>query len=187
MKKTLSIAAIGLAVASLTGTASAEGWDFLPAKGDNYTSEPTLSVIGGSFSPVATGATSSTVIGLELSMNCPLLQPSTNRIRQQASLTQSDESGTTIYSLEINPHYVIKVADNLELGFGPGLGVVSVDTGAVQKTLFGAQVGASAHYRMGVVFVGAEARYQLTNQQDFGAGKTDMTNNRLLLKVGMNL
>lgn len=184
MKIFTTVAAITLA---FTGFANAEGWQFPAGSADNYEMLPTVSFIGGTSMPAEDGVESSTLMGLELSMNCPLLQPPTNRIRQQVSWTLSDEAGVTAHSLEINPHYVVEVADNLEIGFGPGFGMLLVDAGTESKTLFGAQLGASAHYRMGAFFIGGEARYQLTTEADFGAGDMDMNNNRMMLKIGMDL
>ncbi|MEH6824266.1 MAG: hypothetical protein V7629_10195 [Motiliproteus sp.] len=64
---------------------------------------------------------------------------------------------------------------------------MNVDTGVSSETLLGVQAGVSLHYRRDAFFFGAEARYQLTTEEDFGAGDMDIDNSRILLKIGMNL
>lgn len=180
---------LAAAVAALTisGLAQASAWNFPAVTTAGYTAEPTVALLGGALDPDIDGASSDTLYGIELSLNCPLIQPPSNRIRQQLSLTRFDDQGVEITSLEMNPHYVVPVAENLELGFGPGFGVMWVDSGDQSETLLGVQAGVSLHYRRDGFFVGAEARYQLTSEEDFGAGDTDINNSRVLLKVGMDI
>ena len=187
MKKQICASLVGLAVASASQGVAAEGWEFPGFSGDNYQVQPTVALLGGVMDPDFGPAGSGGVYGLELSLDCPLLQPPSNRIRQQVSLTQYDEDGVEITSLEINPHYVVPMSENLEFGFGPGIGVMDVDTGSHDNTLLGIQAGASVHYRQGAFFAGAEARYQVTTEERFGNRDRDADNARVLLKVGMNL
>lgn len=184
MKKTT----LALALAGLTGFGGhvqANEWTFLTGTKQGYTAEPTISLMLGRMSP-GDDFRSSAIAGVELSLNCPLLQPPTNRIRQQVSLTWYDKGRNEITSLEINPHYVVEVAPGLELGAGPGLGLVMVDTATGDGNVLGVQFGASAHYHgNSPLFIGAEARYQLTTESRFGGGqKTDVNNFRFGIKVG---
>ncbi|WP_210397813.1 hypothetical protein [Motiliproteus sediminis] len=187
MRNPAAAALLGLAVSTTAPLALAEGWSFPALTGDNYRAEPTLALIGGQLDPDVTGADADDLWGLELSLNCPLIQPPSNRIRQQASLTRYDDQGLKITSLEINPHYVVPVSEHMELGFGPGVGIMKVDSNGNDETLLGLQAGVSLHYRRDAFFFGAEARYQITDKEDFGAGKVDVDNSRVLLKVGINL
>lgn len=187
MKKQICASLIGLAAATASHTVSAEGWAFPGFSADGYQAQPTLSLVGGVMDPDFGSAGSGDVYGVEASFDCPTLQPPSNRIRQQVSLTQYDEDGVEITAFEINPHYVVPMGNNLEFGFGPGIGVMDVDTGSRDNTLLGIQAGASLHYRQDSFFAGAEARYQVTTEERFGNRDRDADNARVLLKVGVNL
>jgi len=189
MIKYLGAAAAALSLSALSPGALAQAGDWsMPAIGtDAYRAQATVALLGGQLDPDLAGADADTLLGVELSLNCPLIQPPSNRIRQQLSLTRFDDQGVEITSLELNPHYLMPLGNGLELGFGPGFGVMNVDAAGSSETLFGLQAGASLHYRRDGFFVGAEARYQWTTEEDFGAGDTDIDNSRLLLKVGMDI
>lgn len=185
MKNILSSAVAGALL--LSATAHAEGWTFLAGAKDGYKAEPTISLMAGQMSPGTSGVDSGSFTGIELSLNCPLLQPPTNRIRQQVSLTKYDKSSVKITSIELNPHYVVEVSPGLELGGGPGLGYIMVDTPNKNPGFWGLNIGLSAHYTgVGPLFVGAEYRYQVTTKEDFGGGmgKDNLDNSRVDIKVG---
>lgn len=186
-RTTLALITTGL-IGSGIGAAQADGgWDLPAYNKPGYTVEPTLSLMLGRMSP-GDDLRSAAIGGIEFSLNCPTLQPPTNRIRQQFSFTRYDKNDIEINSLEINPHYVVEVAPGLEVGGGPGLGWLMVDTPTGDGNVFALQFGASAHYfAMDPLFFGAEARYQVTTEDRFfGAGseKTDVNNFRFALKVG---
>lgn len=187
MKKQVCASLMGLVLATAATGAAAEGWDFLAGLSDDYQAQPTLSLVGGVMDPDFGAVGSGALYGLEVALNCPLLQPPSNRIRQQLSLTQYDEDGVEVTSLELNPHYVIPMSENLEIGFGPGFGVLDVEAGSQDDLLLGVQAGASVHYRQGAFFAGAEARYQVTTEERFGGTDQGADNVRVLLKVGVNL
>lgn len=186
MQRILRHSILAVAITGASGAASAGGWDLFPVTGADYKAEPTLAVIGGAMDPDFSDADSDALYGLELSLNCPLLQTPSNRIRQQLSVTHYDEDGLEMVSVEINPHYVVPVSDGLEFGFGPGLGVIDVDSGSDSETLLGLQAGMSLHYRRDAMFVGAEARYQVTTEEEFAGVDRDADNSRYLLKAGIN-
>lgn len=167
------------------GSAQAAGeWNFLAGKDKDFTAQPALSLMVGSLDPDISGASSDTFSGIELSLNCPLLQPPTNKIRQQISYGRYDDQGLRISSFELNPHYVFEVNPGLGIGVGPGLGYVKAEAGSESEGMFALQLGASLHYTaMGPLFLGAEARYQATQGDDF-AGQKGADNFRIALKAG---
>ena len=167
----------------ISGTALAGDWKLMPATDASFKAEPTVSLMGGIMNPDVPGADTDSVFGAELSFNCLALQPPTGKIRTQISWTRYDEGGLELNSVELNPHYLWKVGNNLELGVGPGLGYVSGKSGALDEGVWALQAGASVHYRSGNMFLGAEARYQFT-EEDFGT--SDLDNFRVMLKVGYN-
>jgi hypothetical protein len=161
MKKTNLVLAL---TASLFATqaATAGEWNFLAGTKDGYKAEPIVSVMAGSMD---VDGESGTITGVEVSLNCPLVQPPSNRIRQQASITSYDEGGVSVTNFEINPHYVVEVAPNLEVGGGPGFGYMMSDDVPDQ---LGFQLGASA---------------QMTTPADSDASG-DADNSRFAVKVG---
>lgn len=186
MKKQVSL---GLLSALLLGTGVAQAageWNFMAGMDKDYVADPTLSLMAGNLDPDIGNADSDTISGIELSLNCPLLQPPTNKIRQQVSYTTYDNQGLEISSFELNPHYVVETMPGLGLGFGPGLGYVKAETSTESEGMFALQLGASLHYTaMGPLFLGAEARYQVTQGDDF-AGQKGADNLRIAVKAGYN-
>ena len=184
MKKTT----IALASAVLLGAANvqaADDWTWFAGWKEDYKGQPAVSVMLGQMDP-GDNMDSDTITGIELSVNCPLVKPPTNRIRQQVSYTKYDDKGVEITSLELNPHYVVKVSPGLEIGAGPGLGYVMVDNATSDGSVLALQVGVSAHYTLqSPLFIGAEARYQITGEDNFGAAtKSDVDNFRFAIKAG---
>ena len=190
MRRIIPNTVLSVALAAASGATWAQGWEPFAGGNPDYRAEPTLAFIGGTQDPDFDDAGSDGIYGVELSFNCPLLQPPTNRIRQQVSLTGYDEDGLEMTSLELNPHYVVPIARGLEFGFGPGVALIDAEAGGDDETLWGVQAGASLHYRAGDLFAGAEYRYQITTEEDFGnagRGDEDVDNSRFLLKAGINL
>jgi len=169
-----SIVALSILLGISSMNTQAEGWEFLAGSKPGYKAEPIASLM---FGQMDFDGSDSSIVGVELSLNCPLLQPPTNRIRQQASITSYDDSGFEIINLEINPHYVVEVAKNLEIGGGPGFGYLYSDDTADR---FAFNLGASIHYTGLPVFLGAEVRTQFTTEDN----GNDMNNNRMAVKIG---
>lgn len=185
MNKNVLAIAVGSLVFSMSANAEGKGWNWLAGADDRFVAEPTASILLGSMKPK--DGNSGSVTGIELSFNCPLLQPPTNKIRQQLSFAQYDEGGTEVSSIEINPHYVVEVSPGLLVGGGPGLGYISVDTAAKDTNMLALQFGGSVHYSVSdSVFVGGEARYQLTEDDDIGGSVQGLDNWRIALKAGIN-
>lgn len=184
MRRTLPLLASTLLLAP--GPALADGWSLLPATSADYEAAPTVAALGGMQDPDVSGVDAGGAYGVELSLSCPTLAPPQGRIRQQISLTRFDNDGLELTSFELNPHYLVDLGSGLALGGGPGFGYVSADSGADSDGVFALQAGLSLHYRQGPLFLGAEARYQWTQEADLGGNDTDLANSRLLGKVGWN-
>ncbi|MES9939394.1 MAG: outer membrane beta-barrel protein [Candidatus Thiodiazotropha sp. 6PLUC2] len=158
-------------------------WNFLPVMSDGFNPDLTLSVTGGIMDPQTHGLDTDLVFGLELSMNCLLLDPPLGTIRQQFSFSHYDDGGLEITSFEMNPHYLYKVDNKFSIGFGPGIGYVDADGRNVNEGTLALQGGISLHYKMSdQIFLGAEARYQWT--KDLDDTKDDLKNARIFGKVG---
>lgn len=130
------------------------------------------------------GGGADTVTGAEIAFNSLLIQPrKKHRIRQQISHLTYNRNGSRISSLEANPHYLIMVQPNLELGFGPGVALVDVGSRNKERVI-GLQLGASVHYRYQDLFIGAELRHQFTGSASVDGDSIDADNTRLLFKLG---
>ena len=184
-KHTIALA-IGGALLAGSAPALAEGWQFLPAAKPGYEADATLAVMGGVQDPDVGDVDADAAYGLELSLSCPTLKPPQGEIRQQISITGFDSDGLEMTSIELNPHYLMPLAENLDLGVGPGIGYVMAEAGRWDDDVLALQAGASLHYRSGPLFLGAEARYQFTQEADIGRRDQDLNNYRLLGKAGVN-
>ncbi|SFD15593.1 hypothetical protein SAMN05660831_00916 [Thiohalospira halophila DSM 15071] len=185
MQRTLIASTVAAGLTLAAGTASAADW--FPVAEDSYSAAPSVAVVGGSQEFDSDGADSGSIAGVEFALNCPLLAVDSGRIRQQVSLTQYDEDGLETTHLELNPHYLFVDDGNLTVGAGPGFGLVQGDLdGAGDDSVFALQAGASVNYDFGPAFVGAEARYQWTTEADFGSVEEDLSNTRVMAKVGVN-
>lgn len=182
--------AMGAAAALLAGGSAAAGeggWRLLPMNDAGFELKPTVSVIYGVFDPDSKQGDSAEAVGVEFAFNCILLQPPTNRVRQQLSYIQYDDGGLEVSSLELNPHYTIDLTPNWAVGFGPGLGYVMADSKAgADADMFALQVGAGAQYYRGAFFAGVEARYQVTEGKTLGVNDEGLDNFRALAKLGVN-
>lgn len=176
------------AVAALSLSGPAVAADFLPVLNADYRPDPVIAVLGGTENPDVDGSGSDSVAGLELSLACPLLELEGPGIRQQISVTRYDNDGLELTHVELNPHYLIPLATDLALGVGPGLGYVdaSRDNGDDDGVL-ALQAGVSLHYRTGPLFLGAEYRYQWTEEADLGAtNDTELDTQRAVAKFGVS-
>ncbi|MFW5910963.1 MAG: porin family protein [Thiohalospira sp.] len=183
MQRAVTLSA--LALAALPLHAQADGWSFLPATQSGYEADAALAVLGGLQNPDVDEVDSDTAYGVELSLSCPTLAPPRGEIRQQISVTRFDNDGLEVTSFELNPHYLLDLGSSLALGVGPGLGYVAADAGGDSDGVFALQAGASLHYHRGPIFLGAEARYQWTQEAGLGGAETDVDNSRFLAKAGI--
>jgi len=165
-----------------------KGWRLLAGTEEDFTFQPTASVVAGVLGSNDEVGDTGTAFGVEASFMCPLIQNPTNNLRQQLSVVQYADGDNTLLTVEANLHYRIPVANNLKLGVGPGFGFVRTDAKKVTTNMVAVQGGASLHYTMDKFFVGAEARYQLTQRNNVGKGNENGADNwRALVKFGYNL
>ncbi len=182
-KKIIGMLAIAGLVLGNTQVWAVDNWEFLPVKNDGFNSDMTLSFMGGITDPLPHGLDADLSFGLELSMNCLLLDPPQGIIRQQFSYMHYDDGGLTITSFELNPHYLYRVDDKFSIGIGPGIGYVDADGRDINEGALAIQGGVSLHYNMSQrLFLGAEARYQWTQELD--DSHDDLKNTRIFGKVG---
>jgi len=147
----------------------------LPILESSYQPNFVGSLVMGTLSP--TDGDSGSLIGAELSLDCPIFQPSTGLIRQQVSYATYSQNSVTVSLIELNPHWVTEVSTGFFVGGGPGLGLATASvTGGSSKSYFEIGLGASAFYKMDSLQFGGEWR-------QMSAG--DLNNSRMLLKAGL--
>ncbi|MDH5259175.1 MAG: hypothetical protein OEX07_14270, partial [Gammaproteobacteria bacterium] len=146
------ITKIAISAALLTSFSTAsfadKGWEFFPGVKDDFIFDPTISVMAGQMQTLSVIGDAAIGAGIELSINCPLVQPPTNRVRQQISFFNYKDGDSTINTVELNPHYVVEVMPKLEIGAGPGFGFVSADVDGKTANMGAIQLGGSVHYRI---------------------------------------
>ena len=164
-----------------------KGWRLLPGTETDFTFKPTLSAVAGILSSNKYVGGTAAAYGVEASFMCPLIQNSTNNMRQQVSVVNYSKGGNSLLTVEANLHYRFPLIQNLKLGVGPGIGYVRADAANDIQNMVAVQAGVSLHYIMDKLFLGAETRYQLTQRSDVGTGSSNGADNwRTLLKIGYN-
>lgn len=148
-------------LAGMTGTALADELTVLPVARDGYVANPTLSLKGG-VNSMGIADEISPQLGVELAIDCPLLDVPVGQIRQQVSYNYIRITDSArVHTVEANPHWMYPLTEAFWLGGGPGFGYTNVKVLSfdAQHNL-GLNLGASAHLNLGKVFVGLESRYQ---------------------------
>lgn len=179
-------ALLASAVLSTSAFAAESEFQVLPIfLDDNWKPKFELAAVAGSTnfdSSRKTGAN----YGVELSFECPVFTlPGDHILRQQLSLSRYDKDGFEVTVIEMNPYYFFTLADNLLLGVGPGISGVHGDAdGGKDEWAFAFQAGAGLKYYIDDFLVGVDARWQWTAEKDYGSGKEDLDNMRILLKAG---
>ena len=188
MNKILTRAALTTVLVTLCAPVFAQkGWRLFPGTEEDFEFKPTISVVGGVLGSNSHVGSASAAYGAEASFMCPLIQNSTNNMRQQVSVVNYSKGNNSLLTVEANLHYRFPLADNLKMGVGPGIGFVRTDAESVKTNMAAVQAGVSLHYTLDKLFFGAEARYQLTTRGDVGTGSANGADNwRTLLKIGYN-
>lgn len=142
-----------------------------------------LGVIDFDKDSLSTGAN----YGVELSFDCPVFTlPGKHAIRQQLTLSHYDKSNFAVTIIEMNPRYFFQLNNRLHLGVGPGIAGVHGDPdNGDSRWALAFNVGADLkYYTENDIVLGLDVRWQWTAEKDFGSGKEDLDNMRVLAKVG---
>ncbi|OGH00511.1 MAG: hypothetical protein A2600_05820 [Candidatus Lambdaproteobacteria bacterium RIFOXYD1_FULL_56_27] len=176
-----TLVALSFTTSPLWAETTQSGNVILPVTDSSYKGHPVLSLVGGTLSPSAAGSESGSLVGVELSLDCPLFQASAGNVRQQISYTTYSKSNLSVSLIEINPHWMTELSPGFTAGFGPGLGLAQTSvTGGSSASYFEYGLGASASYKTGALVFGFELRNMTTGKKN----NADMSNSRTLLKAG---
>jgi len=181
MKKNSLVTALLAAGLALGAAAShAEGLRLLPGQEKGFKYEPTIAVTGGVTSVPSINDDSVAQYGIDLNMNCGLLQTPDNRIRTHVQFNHYLDSDAKFVSFEVSPRYTIPLGAGFSVGAGPMVGAIRTNLVNNIQLAYGAVVG--ANYRMGMAYVGLDVRYMNTTTNNGYA----FENTAILGKVGIN-
>jgi len=175
----------------LSGQAQAQegnGWTIAPFLNDDFDPHFTVGVTTGSMNLKLPGAGTDTVNGLTLSLNCPWFQPPTGTIRQVFNYNVVDDGNYEVRTFEMNPRYYVSVSPSVQVGVGPGIGYMWVDSDVGNDgEVWTFQVGADVDYRNKNLFLGAGARYMITEEDNIGLSANQSADNWVVqLRAGLN-
>lgn len=184
MKRTLINTLTALALAGTSAAALAGEWKVLPVMDSGYKPQITASVVGGSMSgtPVGSGAYS----GVEVAFNCLALQPPSGIIRSKISYGQFDKNGLKLTTFEVNPRWTTPIAQDLTVGFGPGIGLVKADVAGQTTNMMAMQLGADLDYSVGKLNLGLGVRWQNTANKSITPAIRGANNTLVQAKLGFN-
>jgi len=193
MKKQILFAAIFAISGTLfSGTALAEeekGWTVLPYQNDDFDPHFNVALATSIMATKVSGASSGAINGVVLSLNCPWFQPPMGTIRQVFNYNIYDEDNLKIKTFEMNPRYFIPVSPSVQVGFGPGVGYVTIaPKDSAEAHVLSFQIGADLDYRNKNLFAGISARYMMTQEDKFGGStdESDVDNLAIQMRVGYN-
>jgi hypothetical protein len=173
-----------LSLLAVSSSAFAGDWKLLPVRDAEFKPEVTVSAVAGSLDPQHGGA--GNYSGIELALNCLLLQPPSGVMRTHISLGQFDHNGLKLTDFEINPRWTVKLNKDLSFGVGPGVGVVNAEIAGHSATLYALQLGADLDYRMGPLNFGLGMRWQATENKEIVRGRSGADNALLQARIGFN-
>jgi hypothetical protein len=173
-----------LGLLAVSSSAFAGDWKLLPVRDADFKPEITVSAVAGSLDPQHSGA--GTYSGIEVALNCLLLQPPSGVMRTHISLGQFDHDGLKLTDFEINPRWTVKLSKDLSFGVGPGVGLVNAEVAGHSTTLYALQLGADLDYRMGPLNLGLGARWQVTENKEILPGRSGSDNALIQARIGFN-
>ena len=159
--------------------------NLLPVMKPSYKSNISIAGLGGLLKSSKSDSDYESFFGLEISLDCPLLQLSSGNIRQQINLTQYNHDGLKIQELNLNPHLMFPISSTTSFGVGPSYGFANVDVGSDDDTVFTYGLGTSVRTDLGNgLFVGGEFRYTLTSDASLHGIDDDIDNTKFFIKIG---
>jgi len=178
----------GMFLSSSAYAEEGKGWTIAPFLEDDFDPHFTVAATTGTMNLKLPGADTASVNGLMLSLNCPWFQPPTGTIRQVFNYNVYDDGNYEVKTFEMNPRYFVAVSPSIQLGVGPGIGYMWIDSDVGNDAeMWTFQVGADLDYRNKNLFLGLGARYMITEEDNVGTvGNQDADNVVVQLRAGLN-
>ena len=146
-----------------------------------FTFDPSVAVVGGAMKADYSDADWNGLYGVELGFNCLI----NDSIRQAVQLTSFKDGDLEILQGNVNPQYEVAVSDTVNVGFGPTVGLASIDNGTDTDTVFTYGVGTSLNVNLTKdIFLGTELKYELTEDADLGEVSDNFNNFKAFAKIG---
>ena len=182
--KPLHLTLLAATLACAATPALADGWRLFPIADKDYRPDFTLSLVGGTLDPEH--GSQDGYVGVELAMNCGMLQVPSGVVRTKLSYGRYDKDGLELRIFEVNPRWTLPLTDRLSFGVGPGLGYVRAEAGSRETDLFAWQLGADLDYKLGRMNLGLGARWQDTVDKTIAPGRNGAENWLVQAKIGIN-
>ena len=155
---------LAAALTTLSLSAQAEGWRFFPVQSDpNFKFEPSVAGTLNFVDP--RDHRSDTGFGVDFNFNCGLIQDPQNRIRTHLQVGHVSKGNMTADMFELSPRYTVPLSKGLSIGAGPSLAAYRLDLPGYDKTLYGFGIAGGVSYRLGSLYLGADARYHDTQSK----------------------
>ena len=150
-----------LVITAAPAARAADGWQWLPALNDPaWKPDATLALTGSRIDPDPGRGVNAW--GLELAMQCGLVQTPDRRVRTHLNYSHGSRDGTTYDTMTLSPRYTVPLGDGLSVGAGPSLGLFRVDAPTAARTLPGLGVAAGVNWRIGSLLTGIDLSWHST-------------------------
>jgi len=135
----------------------------------NYAAQMEISMIGGIQNYKDFDV--SPVYGVEISLQCPLVNSQKAYVRQHFKLTHQQDEKLRSTTVEINPQYMIITKPRIKLGIGPTAGLIFTNIEEDHKTIFSYGLGTASVYYVKNIAIGVGLCYTMTNKISFASSK----------------
>lgn len=153
-----------LVITATPAAQAADGWQWLPALNDPaWKPDATLALTGSRIDPDP--GRSANAWGLELALQCGLMQTPDRRIRTHLNYSHASREGTRFDTLTLSPRYTVPLGDGLSIGAGPSLGLFRVEAPSAARTLPGLGVAAGLNWRIGALLTGVDVGWHGTRER----------------------
>jgi hypothetical protein len=148
---------------------------------NNFNMESSLAVLGGVVKGENSYAHTEVLYGLEFGFNCL----ANDAVRQNLQITNYKDKNLKMTQINLNPHYMIKVNNDMQIGFGPTFGLARVDNSNDKDNIFTYGLGGSLVQNLNeILFVATEAKYEWTQNATLLGVKDNFNNVKVLVKAG---
>jgi len=148
---------------------------------DSFKMDPSLALLIGTVKGTNSYAHAEVIYGLEYGFNCLV----SDMLRQQVQITNYKDKNLKMTEISVNPHYMINVNSNMQIGFGPTLGLARVDNSQDKDTIFTYGAGGSLVQNLNeTLFVGAEAKYEWSEDASLSGVNDNFNNVKIFVKAG---
>lgn len=138
---------------------------------------PSVAVLGG----IANVDNTEALYGVEIGFNCL----ATDTVRQQLQITNFKDNNFEVLQVNLNPHYLVDLSKDLNLGVGPTFGLAKVKNAGDSDTIFTYGLGMSLTASVSDnIFIATEVKYELTQDATLSGTSSSFDNAKAFVKAG---